>query len=49
MSEHRERIAELAKQARGGIETLLEVLGWPTDELVFHRAIDRLLQLGEQT
>lgn len=47
MTERRDRIADLAIQARRGIESLLDALGWPADEIAFHRAIDRLIQLEE--
>jgi hypothetical protein len=40
--------AELAREARYRLEAVLELLCWPKDEAVFHRAIDRLLQLEEE-
>lgn len=47
MKERHETIADLAREARGGLERLLEALGWPADEGAFRRAIDRLLQVEE--
>jgi hypothetical protein len=36
------------KAARHALEQLLEAMDWPAEELAFHRAIDRLLQLEEE-
>jgi hypothetical protein len=36
------------KTARQSLEQLLAVMGWPTDEMAFHRCIDRLLQLEDE-
>ena len=49
MTERRETIANLAKEARSSLERLLEALGWPAEESAFHRAIDRLLQVEEDS
>jgi len=49
MKERRETIADLAREARSNLERLLEALGWPKDEQVFHRCIDRLLQIEEKS
>ena len=40
-------LRDLAKAARGGIERLLDALGWPAEEMVLHRAIDTFLKLEE--
>lgn len=37
-----------AKAARQSLEQLLAAMGWPADEMAFHRCIDRLLQLEEE-
>lgn len=42
-------LATLAKDARHGLEALLEGLHWPKDAAVFHRCIDRLLQIEEES
>jgi hypothetical protein len=44
----RETIADLAKEARGSIERLIEGLGWTWDEAL-SRAIDRCDLLEEET
>lgn len=48
MTERHDRIAVLARQARGAMEQLLEALHWPAEETAFHRTIDRCLQLEEE-
>lgn len=48
MKERHETIADLAREARSGIERLLAGLGWTWDEAL-SRAIDRCVVLEEET
>jgi hypothetical protein len=47
MKERRKTIADLAKEARGGIERLLTGLDWTWDEAL-SRAIDRCVLLEKE-
>jgi hypothetical protein len=48
IKERRETIADLAKEARGGIERLLAGLGWTWDQAL-SCVIDRCVLLEEET
>lgn len=49
LKKHKKKsLATLTKDARHGLEALLEGLHWPRDEESFHRCIDRLIQIEEE-
>ena len=48
-TEKRQGISQLAKRARVSTEALLDALGWPKEDLALHRAVDRLLQIEEES